>query len=79
LMRKHVAWYVRGLYDNSTLCREVNHAATPAETEELLRSYLEKIERAPVPFATAPAEAGLSGVDEAADEGVGVNGSCASP
>jgi len=49
LMRKHVAWYVRGLYDNSTLCREANHAATPAETEALLRAYLEKLERDPRP------------------------------
>jgi nifR3 family TIM-barrel protein len=49
LMRKHVAWYVRGLYDNSTLCREANHAATPAETEALLRAYLEKLEREPAP------------------------------
>jgi nifR3 family TIM-barrel protein len=47
LMRKHVAWYVRGLYDNSTLCREANHATTPAETESLLRAYLEKLERHP--------------------------------
>jgi hypothetical protein len=39
-----VAWYVRGLYDNSTLCREANHAKTPAETEALLRAYLERIE-----------------------------------
>lgn len=49
LMRKHVAWYVRGLYDNSTLCREANHAATPEETEALLRAYLEKLERHPAP------------------------------
>lgn len=49
LMRKHVAWYVRGLYDNSTLCREANHATTPAETEALLRAYLEKLEREPAP------------------------------
>ena len=81
LMRKHVAWYVRGFYDNSTLCREVNHAATPAETEELLRRYLEKIERAPVPFLPEAAGEGLSeaGAESVADEGVGVNGSCASP
>jgi tRNA-dihydrouridine synthase B len=44
LMRKHVAWYVRGLYDNSTLCREANHATSAAETEALLRAYLEKLE-----------------------------------
>ena len=45
LMRKHVAWYVRGLYDNSSLCREANHAKSPAETEALLRAYLDRIER----------------------------------
>ena len=77
LMRKHIAWYVRGLYDNSTLCREANHAATPAETEELLRRYLDKIERAPVPFPPVPADEERS--EEGTIEGVGVNGSCASP
>ena len=58
LMRKHIAWYVRGLYDNSALCREINHAKTPAETEALLWTYLEKLERAPTPYAPA-ADAGL--------------------
>jgi tRNA-dihydrouridine synthase B len=51
LMRKHVAWYVRGLYDNSTLCREVNHAGSPAEVESLLLRYLERLESAPEPRA----------------------------
>ena len=49
LMRKHVAWYVRGLYDNSTLCRKINHAQNPAETEALLLEYLDTLERAPEP------------------------------
>lgn len=62
LMRKHVAWYVRGMYDNSTLCREVNHAKTNAEVEELLWRYLEKIERSPEPFPPAPGDA--LGADE---------------
>ena len=52
LMRKHIAWYVRGMYDNSTLCREVNHAKTNADVEDLLRRYLDKIERAPMPYAS---------------------------
>lgn len=52
LMRKHIAWYVRGMYDNSTLCREVNHAKTNAEVEELLRRYIDKIERAPMIYAS---------------------------
>jgi tRNA-dihydrouridine synthase B len=47
LMRKHVAWYVRGLYDNSSLCREVNHAKSVAEVEALLRSYLTRLEAFP--------------------------------
>jgi len=63
LMRKHVAWYVRGLYDNSSLCREVNHANTVAEVEELLHRYLTRLEAFPV------AE-GIPG--EAPDRGVSV-------
>ncbi|HEU4724463.1 MAG TPA: tRNA dihydrouridine synthase DusB [Candidatus Eisenbacteria bacterium] len=50
LMRKHIAWYVRGMYDNSTLCREVNQAKTNADVEDLLRRYLDKIERAPMAY-----------------------------
>lgn len=73
LMRKHVAWYVRGLYDNSTLCREVNHAATPAETEALLWRYLEKLEQAP--SATVTPEDGAAADGVAAE----TNGSCSSP
>jgi nifR3 family TIM-barrel protein len=79
LMRKHVAWYVRGLYDNSALCREVNHAKTPAETEALLWRYLEKLESAPTPYAP-PVE--VAGEADQAREGdaedrvaAGTNGS----
>ncbi|HEY2923448.1 MAG TPA: tRNA dihydrouridine synthase DusB [Candidatus Eisenbacteria bacterium] len=75
LMRKHVAWYVRGLYDNSSLCREVNHGKTPAEVESLLLAYLEKLESAPEPHVpdSASEEPGWSG------EGVDAHGSCAAP
>jgi tRNA-dihydrouridine synthase B len=55
LMRKHVAWYVRGLYDNSTLCRKINHAQNPAETEALLLEYLDMLERAPEPVLAGAA------------------------
>jgi tRNA-dihydrouridine synthase B len=55
LMRKHVAWYVRGLYDNSTLCRKINHAQNPAETEALLLEYLDMLERAPEPVLAGTA------------------------
>jgi len=75
LMRKHVAWYVRGLYDNSALCREVNHARTPAEVESLLLKYLERLESAPEPQIPEPdsPDAGWNG------EGVDAHGSCAAP
>jgi hypothetical protein len=78
-MRKHVAWYVRGLYDNSTLCREINHSKNPAETEELLLRYLDKLESMPHPF-TPSAESSAAG-DGACDaeETVVANGSGTSP
>ena len=64
-MRKHVAWYVRGMYDNSTLCRQVNHAQSPAEVEDLLWRYLEKIESGPPPadesYAAFDADAAFGG------------------
>jgi tRNA-dihydrouridine synthase B len=44
LMRKHIAWYVRGLYDNSSLCRQVNHAATVEEVADLLLRYIDRLE-----------------------------------
>lgn len=73
LMRKHIAWYVRGLYDNSALCREINHAATPAETEAILRRYIEKLETSPVPASTTAEEGGTE------EDVVELNGSCSPP
>jgi tRNA-dihydrouridine synthase B len=75
LMRKHVAWYVRGLYDNSALCREVNHSKTPAETEAMLLRYLDRLESAPEPLVAD------GGVEETAwaEDGVDPRGSCAAP
>lgn len=69
LMRKHIAWYVRGLYDNSSLCRDVNHAQSVAEVEELLYRYLEALEAGPPP--RLPDDAGL--------ESLAAHGSIASP
>jgi tRNA-dihydrouridine synthase B len=78
LMRKHVAWYVRGLYDNSTLCREINHSKNPAETEAMLLRYLDKLESMPHPYA--PMAAAPPGGEEAGDDEAAVtNGSGASP
>jgi len=78
LMRKHIAWYVRGLYDNSTLCREINHAKSPAEAEALLWRYLEKLESMPSPYQPPP-PAIEGGSDGAESEETEMNGSCASP
>ncbi len=75
LMRKHVAWYVRGLYDNSTLCREVNHSATPADVESLLLRYLERLESHPDP---TPEPVG-SREPEWNGNGADANGSRAAP
>jgi tRNA-dihydrouridine synthase B len=91
LMRKHVAWYVRGLYDNSSLCRDVNHAQTPAEVESLLLRYLEFLEAAPAPPGGSaersgdPADgdgaAARSGplADASVPEGLAAHGSIAAP
>lgn len=73
LMRKHVAWYVRGLFDNSALCREVNHSTTPAETEALLLRYLEKLESAPAPCVQEPSDDGES---EGNGNGADAHGPC---
>ena len=76
LMRKHVAWYVRGLYDNSALCREVNHSRTPADVESLLLRYLEKLESAPESPTPASDGSEEPGWDT---EGVDAHGSGAAP
>lgn len=76
LMRKHVAWYVRGLYDNSSLCREVNHCKTPAEVETLLNRYLEKLESAP---QASDAEPLAPAAPEWGGEDGDAHGSCAAP
>ena len=82
LMRKHVAWYVRGMYDNSTLCREVNHAQSPAEVEDLLWRYLEKIESGPPsvdPSVPAFGAREGDGAGEPEPNGASCHGSGASP
>jgi tRNA-dihydrouridine synthase B len=76
LMRKHVAWYVRGLYDNSTLCRKINHAPNPAETETLLLEYLDILERAPEPVLAGASNGNGHEPDAAGADG---NGSGDSP
>ncbi len=66
-MRKHVAWYIKGLPHSARVREQVNHTPTTGALADLLRGYLEELERdgygglAPEPEAS-PAEAqGASG------------------
>jgi tRNA-dihydrouridine synthase B len=45
-MRKHVAWYVRGLPHSARVREQVNRTGSVAEMTELLRGYLAELERA---------------------------------
>ncbi len=42
-MRKHVAWYVKGLPHSSRVREQVNHTRTVDELATLLRAYLEEL------------------------------------
>jgi len=44
-MRKHVAWYVRGLPHSARVREQVNRTRTVDEMSALLRGYLEELER----------------------------------
>jgi len=39
-MRKHVAWYIKGLPHSARVREQVNHTRTASELSELLRAYL---------------------------------------
>ena len=58
-MRKHVAWYIKGLPHSARVREQVNRTRTAAELAELLRDYLGTLERqglgafAPEPGALA--------------------------
>jgi tRNA-dihydrouridine synthase B len=61
-MRKHLAWYIKGLPHSARVREQVNHMITPEALADLLRGYLDELERAglgdlaPEP-AESPAEA----------------------
>jgi len=42
-MRKHVAWYIKGLPNSARVREQVNHARTAHELAQLLRAYLEEL------------------------------------
>jgi hypothetical protein len=43
-MRKHVAWYVKGLPHSARVREQVNRTRTVGEMAGLLRAYLEELE-----------------------------------
>lgn len=43
-MRKHVAWYIKGLPHSARIREQVNHTKSAAELSALLASYLEDLE-----------------------------------
>ncbi len=55
-MRKHVAWYIKGLPNSARVREQVNHTRTAHEMTELLRAYLGDLaERGLEAFAPDPA------------------------
>ena len=44
-MRKHVAWYIKGLPHSARVREQVNRTRSVEEMAELLRSYLLELER----------------------------------
>jgi len=55
-MRKHVAWYIKGLPNSARVREQVNRTATVEALAELLRAYLEELERHGLErFAAEPA------------------------
>jgi nifR3 family TIM-barrel protein len=44
-MRKHVAWYIKGLPRSARVREQVNRSHTSADLTALLRAYLEELER----------------------------------
>ena len=57
-MRKHVAWYIKGLPHSARVREQVNRSRSVREMAALLRGYLEELERHGLEgFAPDPAEA----------------------
>jgi hypothetical protein len=44
-MRKHVAWYIKGLPNSARVREQVNRARSVEELDALLRGYLEELAR----------------------------------
>jgi tRNA-dihydrouridine synthase B len=51
-MRKHVAWYIKGLPHSASVREQVNHTRTAREMAELLRAYLGELAAEPARAAS---------------------------
>ncbi len=66
-MRKHVAWYIKGLPRSARVREQVNHTRSTGELVTLLSGYLDELEReglggfAPAPSLIAAEAAGAAG------------------
>ncbi len=61
-MRKHVAWYIKGLPRSARVREQVNRTQTVEEMAELLRAYLGELERDGLASFVREGSAGAEGV-----------------
>ena len=62
-MRKHVAWYIKGLPNSARVREQVNRTRSVEEMAGLLQAYLEELARHGLEhFAPEPSAAGLGGL-----------------
>jgi tRNA-dihydrouridine synthase B len=62
-MRKHVAWYIKGLPNSARVRDQVNRTRTPDELADLLRAYLDTLEREGLAaFVPEPSAHGAGGL-----------------
>lgn len=61
-MRKHVAWYIKGLPHSARVREQVNRTKSVEEMADLLRSYLEELERDGLAAFVREVEPGAEGV-----------------
>ncbi len=64
-MRKHVAWYVKGLPNSAKVREQVNHTKSVDELAMLLRDYLERLERHGLDAFEAGDAGGRAALDDA--------------
>ena len=67
-LRKHVAWYVKGLPHSARVREQVNHTRTVDELAALLRAYLGELECCDPETSAAPVPSAASAADPARPE-----------